>query len=58
MGENWKVSASGVIIDLSPLPHVSRLSVVRFEKTDASYFALLCLVCAIIAWRQVFPIYE
>ena len=35
-----------------------RKILVRFEKTDASYFALLCLVCAIIAWRQVFPIYE
>lgn len=34
-----------------------RKILVRFEKTDASYFALLCLACSIIAWRQVFPIY-
>jgi putative transposase len=34
-----------------------RKILVRFEKTDASYFALLCISCSIIAWRQVFPIY-
>lgn len=34
-----------------------RKILVRFEKTDASYYALLCLACATVAWRQVFPIY-
>ena len=35
-----------------------RKLLVRFEKTDVSYYALLCLACAIISWRKVFPIYE
>ena len=34
-----------------------RKLLVRFEKTDASYIALLCLASAIIAWRKVGVIY-
>lgn len=34
-----------------------RKILVRFEKTDSSYYALLCLACSIIAWRRVYPIY-
>jgi putative transposase len=34
-----------------------RKILVRFEKTDASYEALLRLACAIIVWRRVSPIY-
>jgi putative transposase len=33
-----------------------RKILVRFEKTDASYKALLWLACAIIVWRRVSPI--
>lgn len=34
-----------------------RKLLVRFEKTDASYIALVQLACAIISWRKVTPIY-
>ena len=34
-----------------------RKILVRYEKTDASYIALLHLACAIIAWRKVGVIY-
>lgn len=34
-----------------------RKLLVRYEKTNESYFALICLACAIIAWRKVAPIY-
>lgn len=34
-----------------------RKLLVRFEKTDASYEALLHLACSIIVWRRVAPIY-
>jgi transposase len=34
-----------------------RKLLVRFEKTAASYEALLELACALIAYRQVIPIY-
>ena len=34
-----------------------RKILVRFEKTDLSYLALVHLTCAIIAWRKVAPIY-
>jgi transposase len=34
-----------------------RKLLVRYEKTNESYFALVCLACAIIAWRNVVPIY-
>jgi len=34
-----------------------RKILVRYEKTDASYEALLRLACAIVVWRRVRPIY-
>lgn len=34
-----------------------RKILVRFEKTDLSYLALVHLACAIIAWRKAVPIY-
>jgi putative transposase len=34
-----------------------RKILVRFEKTDRSYLALVHLACAIIAWRKAIPIY-
>jgi putative transposase len=34
-----------------------RKILVRFEKTDLSYLALVHLACAIIAWRKATPIY-
>jgi transposase len=34
-----------------------RKLLVRFEKTDTSYIALVHLACAIISWRKVAPIY-
>ena len=34
-----------------------RKLLVRYEKTNESYFALVCLACAIIAWRKTITIY-
>jgi len=34
-----------------------RKIIIRYEKTDASYTALLHLACAIIAWRKIGVIY-
>ena len=34
-----------------------RKLLVRYEKTNESYFALVCLACAIIAWRKTTTIY-
>ena len=34
-----------------------RKLLVSFEKTEASYKALLCLAAALICWRQTVPIY-
>jgi len=34
-----------------------RKIIIRYEKTDASYIALLHLACAIIAWRKIGVIY-
>jgi transposase len=34
-----------------------RKIVIRYEKTDASYIALLHLACAIITWRKIGVIY-
>jgi transposase len=34
-----------------------RKILVRYEKTDASYRALLCLACAVIVWRKLGVIY-
>lgn len=34
----------------------SRKVLVSFEKTEASYFALLCLAAALVCWRKVVSI--
>ena len=38
-------------------PNRFRKLLVRYEKTNESCFALVCLACAIIAWRNAAPIY-
>jgi len=34
-----------------------RKILVRYEKTDLSYLALVNLACAIITWQKAVPIY-
>jgi transposase len=35
-----------------------RKLLVRFEKKDSSYIALLCFACSIIVWRKLFTVHK